>query len=102
MDVRNPWGQLIEVGAIVGWGRRNGNMSSHQVGKVLEILPYEVRRWTYDQTTMPPLIRYRVRAHWTSGSYGSKDYVSKTEASDLFVLDPDTLSEDVQKELATY
>lgn len=30
------------------------------------------------------------------------DYVSKTEASDLFVLDPATLSEDIQKELAKY
>ncbi|ACH62046.1 hypothetical protein MYRNA_38 [Mycobacterium phage Myrna] len=90
----NAFGQPLSVGDVVGWGHRNGNMSAHQVGVILEFRPYEVPQRTYDYDNRsweehPPLTRYKIKCVWLN----SREYTSTCEARDVFLLDVETLDE---------
>ncbi|ASZ74619.1 hypothetical protein KHO57_gp044 [Mycobacterium phage Phabba] len=92
MTIRNRFGQEFGVGSIVGWGHRSGNMSAEQVGVVLELRPYDAVRWNSDTREQEPVVRHKAKCTWIDG----REYTSTTEAESLFVLEPHTLSHELQ------
>jgi hypothetical protein len=83
------FGQRIEVGDVVGWGHRDGNMSRQQVGIVIELFD----RDDHNHKTL------RARCHWVAGGHKAS-YASATEARDLFVLDAASFDESVRHKLS--
>lgn len=84
----NAFGQPLAIGDVVGWGHRDGNMSRQQVGVITEFIPYTVRRhWNSTEDEVDT--RYRIKAVWLN----SREYTSRCEARDVFLLDVDTLEE---------
>jgi hypothetical protein len=83
MSVTNHWGQVLEIGDVVGWGRRQGNYSSHDIGTILEFIPYDVLDYGYVE----------VKCKWVGRN------ATTTEASQVFRLDPATLSTEWQRDL---
>lgn len=77
------FGQTIDVGDVVGWGHRDGNMSTQQIGIVLKL----AEKQTYGRTTL------NATCHWVLGNGGKRNYTSTTTADSLFVLDPSTLGQ---------
>lgn len=90
--IRNRFGQEFGVGSIVGWGHRSGNMSAEQVGVVLELRPYDTRVWNSDERGFEDVVRHKAKCTWIDG----RVYTSTTEAESLFVLEPHTLSHELQ------
>jgi hypothetical protein len=96
--ITTQFGQHLEVGSIVGWGRRLGNNSSQQVGIVLELVPYETKRWNPETRHMEDTTLHKAKCWWVAGGR-TVNYKSTTEAEELFRLSMPSLDPDLQRKL---